>query len=83
MELVTNENEKQPTYEELAQAYQQVAQQLNEYQRGYQALVNDKTLEKIKVMCNIMEHKDVYSEKLLKLVEWHLEQTFAKPAKAK
>mgnify|MGYP003446635934 CR=1 FL=1 len=83
MELVTNENEKQPTYEELAQAYQQVSQQLNEYQRGYQVLVNDKTLEKIKMMCNIMENKDVYSKKLIKLVEWHLEQMFAKSPKSK
>jgi hypothetical protein len=82
MEPVVNESVKQPTYEELAQAYQQVAQQLNEYQRGYQVLVNDKTIEKLKAICSIVEHKDCYSEKVLKLADWHLQQILAKPAKA-
>lgn len=82
MEPVVNGNEKKPTYEELAQAYQQVAQQLNEYQRGYQVLVNDKTIEKLKAICSIVEHKDCYSEKVLKLADWHLQQILAKPAKA-
>jgi hypothetical protein len=26
-----------------------------------------------------MEHKDAYSEKILKLAEWHLAQMLAKP----
>ena len=82
MEPVVNENEKKPTYEELAQAYQQVLQQLTEYQRGYQVLVNDKTIEKIKAVCSIMEHKECYSEKVQKLADWHLQQMLAKPAKA-
>lgn len=82
MEPVVNENVNQPTYEELAQAYQQVLQQLNEYQRGYQVLVNDKTIEKIKAVCSIMEHKECYSEKVQKLADWHLQQMLAKPAKA-
>ena len=82
MELEVNENVKQPTYDELAQAYQQVTQQLLEYQRGYQVLVNDKTLEKIKVICGIIEHKECYSEKVQKLADWHLQQMLAKPAKA-
>lgn len=79
MEPVVNESAKKPTYEELAQAYQQVVQQLNEYQRGYQVLVNDKTIEKLKAVCGIVEHKDCYSEKVLKLADWHLQQMLAKP----
>ena len=76
---VENESVKQPTYEELAQAYQQAAQQLVEYQRGYQVLVNDKTIEKIKAICGIIEHKEYYSEKVQKLADWHLQQMLAKP----
>jgi uncharacterized protein YfkK (UPF0435 family) len=82
MEPVVNENVKQPTYEELAQAYQQVSQQLAEYQRGYQVLVNDKTIEKLKAICSIIEHKESYSDKVQKLADWHLQQILAKPAKA-
>lgn len=73
-----NDNVK-PSYEELQQAYQQLLQQAQELDRRYQALLQDKMLEKIKVVSSIMEHKDVYSEKILKLAEWHLAQMLAKP----
>lgn len=73
-----NENVK-PSYEELQQAYQQLLQQAQELDRRYQALLQDRMLEKIKVVGSIMEHKDVYSEKIIKLAEWHLAQMLAKP----
>jgi len=73
-----NDNVK-PSYEELQQAYQQLLQQAQELDRRYQALLQDKMLEKIKVVSSIMEHKDVYSEKIIKLAEWHLTQMLAKP----
>ena len=73
-----NDNVK-PSYEELQQAYQQLLQQAQELDRRYQALLQDKMLEKIKVISSIMEHKDVYSKKILKLAEWHLTQMLAKP----
>lgn len=73
-----NENVK-PSYEELQQAYQQLLQQAQELDRRYQALLQDRMLEKIKVVSSIMEHKDVYSEKIIKLAEWHLAQMLAKP----
>ena len=73
-----NENVK-PSYEELQQAYQQLLQQAQELDRRYQALLQDKMLEKIKVVSSIMEHKDVYSEKIIKLADWHLVQMLAKP----
>lgn len=75
---MANENVK-PSYEELQQAYQQLLQQAQELDRRYQALLQDKMLEKIKVVSSIMEHKDVYSEKIIKLAEWHLAQMLAKP----
>ena len=73
-----NDNVK-PSYEELSAAYQQLAAQAQELDRRYQALLQDRMLEKIKVVSSIMEHKDVYSEKILKLAEWHLAQMLAKP----
>ena len=73
-----NENVK-PSYEELQQAYQQLLQQAQELDRRYQALLQDKMLEKIKVVCSIMENKNVYPESIIKLAEWHLKQMLAKP----
>ena len=73
-----NENVK-PSYEELQQAYHQLLQQAQELDRRYQALLQDKMLEKIKVVCSIMENKNVYPESILKLAEWHLKQMLSKP----
>ena len=73
-----NENVK-PSYEELQQAYQKLLQHTQELDRKYQALLQDKVLEKIKVVSAIIEHKDAYSEKVQKLADWHLQQMLAKP----
>ena len=78
METV-NENVKQPNYEELQNAYQIVLSKAQEYERGYQVLLQDRTLEKIKVVGNIIERSDVYPESIIKLAEWHLKQMLAKP----
>lgn len=78
METV-NENVKQPSYEELQSAYQIVLNKAQEYERRYQVLLQDRTLEKIKVVGNIIEHSDVYPESIIKLAEWHLKQMLAKP----
>ena len=59
-----------PTYEELSAAYQQLAVQAQELDRRYQTLLQDKMLDKIKVICGIMENKDAYSkEELLKIIK--------------
>ena len=73
-----NDNVK-PSYEELQQAYQQLLQQAQELDRRYQALLQDKMLEKIKVVCSIIENKSVYPESIIKLAEWHLKQMLSKP----
>lgn len=73
-----NENVK-PSYEELQQAYQQLLLQAQELERRYQAVLQDKMLDKIKVVSSILEHRDAYSDKVLKLAEWHLIQMLAKP----
>ena len=76
-----NENVNQISYEALKQAYDQLLQQAQELDRRYQALLQDKTLEKIKVISAIIEHKDAYSEKVQTLADWHLLQMLAKPKK--
>jgi hypothetical protein len=76
-----NENVNQISYEALRQAYDQLLQQAQELDRRYQALLQDKTLEKIKVISAIIEHKDAYSEKVQTLADWHLQQMLAKPKK--
>jgi hypothetical protein len=76
-----NENVNQISYEALRQAYDQLLQQAQELDRRYQALLQDKMLEKIKVISAIIEHKDAYSEKVHKLADWHLQQMLAKPKK--
>jgi prefoldin subunit 5 len=76
--IMENENVK-PSYEELSAAYQQLVVQAQELDRRYQALLQDKMLEKIKVVSAIIEHKDAYSEKVQKLADWHLQQMLAKP----
>jgi hypothetical protein len=74
-----NENVKQPTYEELQHAYTQLVQQAQELDRRYQAILQDKTLEKISVIGRIIENKNAYSDKIIKLAEWHMSQMLAKP----
>ena len=81
--IMENENVNQISYESLRQAYDQLLQQAQELDRRYQVLLQDKMLEKIKVVCSIMEHKDAYSEKVQKLADWHLQQMLAKPAQSK
>lgn len=75
---MTNDNVK-PSYEELQQSYKQLLQQAHELDKRYQSLLQDKMLEKIKVVSAIIEHKEVYSDEILKLAEWHLAQMLAKP----
>ena len=82
MEPIVNENEKiQPTYEELAQAYQQLLHQAQELEKRHQALLYDKMIEKLKAICSILEHRDFYSSEVISLADWHIEQLLAKPVK--
>jgi hypothetical protein len=76
-----NENVNQISYEALRQAYDQLLQQAQELDRRYQTLLQDKMLEKIKVISAIIEHKDAYSDKVQTLADWHLQQMLAKPKK--
>lgn len=69
----------QPSYDELGAAYQQLMAQTQELDRRYQALIQDKMLDKIKVICGILENRDSYSDKIIKLAEWHLTKMLAKP----
>lgn len=74
-----NENVNQITTEEISQAYQQLLQQAQELERRYQALLQDRTLEKIKVISGIVQNKADFSAEIVELANWHLVQMLAKP----
>lgn len=74
-----NEQMKQPTYEELAQAYTNAVRALEETRVELQAIKADKILERLTTMLRILENKETYPEKIYKLAIWHAEQIMAKP----
>ena len=74
-----NKQMKQPTFEELAQAYTNTARELEKTKMELQAIRTDKILERLHTMMEIIEHKEVYPEKIVKLATWHIEQIMAKP----
>lgn len=74
-----NEQVKQPTYEELVQAYNNVVRMLEEARAELQAVKSDKILERLTTMMRILENKDIYPDKIYKLAVWHAEQIMAKP----
>lgn len=80
--IMENENVNQISYESLKQSYDQLLLQAQELDRRYQLLLQDRMIEKIKVMCKIVEHKDAYAPSVVDAVNWHLEQMFAIPAKS-
>ena len=74
-----NEQVKQPTYEELVQAYNNMVRMVEEARAELQAVKSDKILERLTTMMRILENKDVYPDKIYKLAVWHAEQIMAKP----
>ena len=70
---------KQPTYEELAQAYTSAVRALEEARMELQVIKSDKILDRLNTMLKILENKEVYPEKIYKLAVWHAEQIMAKP----
>jgi hypothetical protein len=74
-----NENVNQISYEALRQAYDQLLQQAQELEKRYQLMLQDRSLEKIRTIGHIIESKDAYSDKIVKLAEWHLTKMLEKP----
>ena len=68
-----------PTYTELMQAYEDMAKSFGELQYKFQILSNDKLMEKMHALMDIVREKEKYSETIVNLAEWHLEQILAKP----
>lgn len=76
---MNNEQMKQPTYEELAQAYTNAVRVLEETRMELQTIKSDKILDRLNIMLRILENKEIYPEKIYKLAVWHAEQIMAKP----
>lgn len=72
-------NEHVMTADEWKAAYEQLLTQAQELERRYQALLQDKTLEKIVTIRHFIENKNVYDEDIIKLANWHLKKLLAKP----
>lgn len=64
---------------ELMNAYQQVLQQNQELRYRIQAIQLDRVDARMNTLMHIMENKDMYSEKIVKLAEWHICELLAKP----
>lgn len=81
-----NENvNQQPTYEQVAQAYTAVVRENEQLKAALNSIQNDKTLERIKLLVDIIktftelsDPENSYS-KIIKDSKWHLEQMLAKP----
>lgn len=77
------DNKQQITYEQLAEAYTKLAQENMQLQNALQQIQLDKTSERFKMIANIVINKDKFSNKIIKLAEWHLQKMLAKPKKSK
>lgn len=76
------ENEQmnqKPTYEQVVQAYNNLARDFENLKMELNAVKTDKFLEKLTVLLSIAEKKDLYSKKIVSLAEWNIEQMLAKP----
>ena len=71
--------ENKPTYEQLANAYTSIIKELEGYKVAYSELKSNTVLQRLNTMLNIIEHKDLYPQKIYKLAVWHAEQIMAKP----
>lgn len=79
MENEQMDQQQQPSYEQLATAYTGLVRTLEQTRMELEAYKADKLLERLKTLIQIMEHKENYPTKIIKLVEWHFEQILAKP----
>lgn len=74
-----NEQMKQPTYEELAQAYTNAARAVDELKSELHAIKSDKILERLNTMMHIVENKEKYPSHIVALAIWHMKQIMARP----
>lgn len=79
---------QQPTYEQIVQAYNQLAAENQQLRIELNSLRNDKTLERMESLVKLIDKFNLYTEsdpKLAKIVnnaKWHLNEILAKPKKS-
>ena len=71
--------QQNPTYEQLAQAYNNAIRELENVRMECQAIRSDKVLERLNTMMHIVENKDKYDKSIVKLANWHMKQIMSKP----
>lgn len=77
------EEQKQPSFEELAQEYNRILMENRQLQATLQQMQFDRTNDQIKTLLEIVKNKDNFSAKTIKLAEWHIQKMIAKPKKSK
>jgi len=70
---------QKPTYEQVVQAYNNLARDFENFKMELNAVKTDKFLEKLTVLLTIAEKKDLFSKKIVNLAEWNIKQMLAKP----
>lgn len=78
MENETMNQQTQPTYDQVAQAYNVLARDFENLKMELTALRTDKLVEKLTLLLNVVKDKDAYSKKIVSLAEWNIEQMLAK-----
>ena len=76
--IMENENVQQPSYEQLANAYNNLLRSAEQMRMELEASKTDRLLDRLKAVMQIVENKEAYSAKIVKLAEWHIEQILAK-----
>jgi len=80
---------KQPTYEELAQAYTVAVRENEQLRTALNSVQTDKALERIKLLVDVIERLHVIQgeskgySKIISNAKWHLERALAIPQETK
>ena len=71
-------NQEQPTYEQVVQAYNNLARDFENVRMELTAVKTDKFLDKLTAILSILKDKDSYPKKVVSLAKWNAEQMLAK-----
>lgn len=67
------------SYSDLQNAYGKLYQECEELKATITMLRADKIVERMKILMNILEQKDVFNSEIVELANWHMLQLLAKP----
>ena len=81
--IMENEQVNQkPSYEDVVNAYNRVYRELERTQAELVALRQEKVVERLRALNELIANKEALTKNVVSLVNWHLEQILAKPKPA-